>query len=529
VRFCFVPVFVTAIALSQACVAVDRPRNIFDDDWTPPKVAEKPRPPVTATPPAPQKPDAATQGTSSKPAPSKSGAPVQVASQPVARLAVPSKPAQAAVRQVMREVFAEQLADRSIPGRRKLTAALLAQAEQSNRVPTDQFVLLAAAIDASVDAVNLPGALDAADRMAQAFDVDGLGVKADAALRVGPKSAMPDFAAQNVDAVLELSRDLARVDDYASAARVCAALQPAAATNPALRAQLMQRQRELVVARDAADRFARDLVRLKEFPDDPAANLAAGRYSCLIKGEWEAGLPLLAKGSDVSLKSIATRELTQARTPDETANVADAWWDTAAKQPDTASRAAVTAHAVALYERSLSDIAGLRKAQIEKRIAEVASIRPAKVTELLPGMQGQASGTDKGVVLLKKGDRITTADSFKTPVAFRLVVQTESIDFRVAYAANQIIFNWEVNPSELRIDGGPAGGHHKPGAGAVPKKTWVTIDLVVTADSMTISADGEVRQTVNADFSHVDQRLSVLAHASPLMVKSVQMTKPSVK
>jgi hypothetical protein len=356
------------ITLAQPARAADRPRNIFDDDWTPPKTAEKPRAPATVIPPTAPVPDPVKTPTPNSPTPKPTS---PVAPQPPARLPVPAKPAQAAVCQVMKEVFAEQLADRSVPARRKLAAALLAQADKSSQVPTDQFVLLAAVIDAAVDAVNLPAAFQAADRMAETFDVDGLGVKADAALRLGPKSALPDSAAENIDAVLALSNDLARADDYATAARVCAALQPAAARDPSLRAQLQQRQREIVTARDAADRFARDLTKLKESPDDPAANLAVGRYACLVKGDWDGGLPLLAKGSDATLKALAARELAHSTTADETAAVADAWWDAATKT-DPLSRTALIAHAVSLYERSATGITGLRKAQIEKRLAEAS-------------------------------------------------------------------------------------------------------------------------------------------------------------
>jgi hypothetical protein len=215
----------------------------------------------------------------------------------------------------------------------------------------------------------------------------------------------------------------------------------------------------------------------------------------------------------------------QPRKPEDLSNLADNWWNLAAKRPDSISRAAITAHSVALYERALKNITGLRKMQIQKRLAEIAAAARG-ATELLPGMQGKSVANDNGIVLLKSGDKITTSESYKTPVAFRMVLQTESTDFRIAYAAEEIIFNWEYDANELRIGGGPANGHHKKGAGGVPKKTWVTIDLVVKTDSMTISVDGEERQAVKADFSRIDQPLSILSHTSPLMVKSVQMTRP---
>ena len=49
--------------------------------------------------------------------------------------------------------------------------------------------------------------------------------------------------------------------------------------------------------------------KLKTNPDDPQANLALGRYRCFAKGDWEAGLPLLAKSGDAALASLAKKAL----------------------------------------------------------------------------------------------------------------------------------------------------------------------------------------------------------------------------
>ncbi len=62
----------------------------------------------------------------------------------------------------------------------------------------------------------------------------------------------------------------------------------------------------------------------------------------------------------------------------------------------------------------------------------------------------------------------------------------------------------------------------------MPKNTWVTIDLVVAKGRMTISVDGLVRHTVDADFSNVEQRLSIYpSHGSTVMVRSVQVASPN--
>ncbi len=47
--------------------------------------------------------------------------------------------------------------------------------------------------------------------------------------------------------------------------------------------------------------------KLKESPDDPAANLAVGSYLCFNKDQWERGLPMLAKGSDPALYWLILR------------------------------------------------------------------------------------------------------------------------------------------------------------------------------------------------------------------------------
>ena len=51
------------------------------------------------------------------------------------------------------------------------------------------------------------------------------------------------------------------------------------------------------------------LERLKTSPDDADANLTVGRYQCFVKGEWDKGFRLLAKGSDASLKAVAVAEI----------------------------------------------------------------------------------------------------------------------------------------------------------------------------------------------------------------------------
>ncbi|MGD0094825.1 MAG: formylglycine-generating enzyme family protein [Planctomycetota bacterium] len=108
---------------------------------------------------------------------------------------------------------------------------------------------------------------------------------------------------------------------------------------------------------------------LLDAPDDPAANLLAGKYLCFTKNDWEKGLPLLVKGADAGLKVLAWKELAQ---PDEGAAqmaLADSWWDMAEKESAKPQKAAMRDRAKSWYEKALPSLTGLTKIKAERRIS----------------------------------------------------------------------------------------------------------------------------------------------------------------
>jgi len=151
---------------------------------------------------------------------------------------------------------------------------------------------------------------------------------------------------------------------------------------------------------------------------------------------------------------------------------------------------------------------------------------PEQGIELLGTMKGSTGKTESGVIVLHEGDRIDTSAAFAVPVTFRITAMTDGTDIRIAYAADQMIFNWRPNETQLRIDGGPAGGRYLNGAGNIPKNQWVELTLEVLPDSLTIRVDGRQRYRTAADFSHVNQSLSIFqGEGSTVRVKSVLVIK----
>lgn len=127
-------------------------------------------------------------------------------------------------------------------------------------------------------------------------------------------------------------------------------------------------------------------------------------------------------------------------------------------------------------------------------------------------------------ILLKDNEKLSTPQSFKPPVEITIIAKTDSTNLRIAYTADQVIFNWERDLAQLRINGGPADGLHKPGAGSIPRGEYVTIRWVVTPGNEAIYVDGQLRFEHNGDYSGIDKPVSVFgALGSRVTVKSIRV------
>jgi len=138
-----------------------------------------------------------------------------------------------------------------------------------------------------------------------------------------------------------------------------------------------------------------------------------------------------------------------------------------------------------------------------------------------------------GKVTLKGTDRLTTKASFHPPVEIDITAKTDSTNLRIAYAADQIIFNWEGCPAELRVDGGPAGGKHRAGSGQIPRNKFVTVKWLVLPTKQQVFVDGDLRFEHQGDYSQVLRPVSVFCYESRVTVTSIRVRslpeKPDAK
>lgn len=127
-------------------------------------------------------------------------------------------------------------------------------------------------------------------------------------------------------------------------------------------------------------------------------------------------------------------------------------------------------------------------------------------------------------ILLKGSDRLNTAGSFKPPVEITIVAKTDSTNLRIGYAADQVIFNWEMDREQLRVNGGPADGLHHSGTGSIPIGSFVTIRWIVTPKHQAIYVDDQLRFEHDGDYSRIDKCVTVFpAAGSTVTVKSIRV------
>jgi WD40 repeat protein len=248
------------------------------------------------------------------------------------RLPVPDGDAQAEAAKLVRELFEQEYKSANTPaGQTALAKKLLEQAAQNRDDATACFVILRVARDMAVQAGDARTALEAVDRIAGSYEVNASAMKVEILLSTAANAHSPDVRKSVAEAAIPLIRAAIAEDDFESATRlVRKALDLARRSrDTALVKRMVAINQEVAEAGKEYAALQQARAKLEEQPTDPDANLAVGRYLCVLKGDWEKGVPMLALGSDPALKALAIRELEEADSPSPHVALADAWWDLA--------------------------------------------------------------------------------------------------------------------------------------------------------------------------------------------------------
>ena len=306
------------------------------------------------------------------------------------RVQPPKAAALAAAEKTVKEAFAAELAVSGLAAKATLAKQLL-DAAQTEEDAAARFVLIREARDTAAAAGDLDAAMLAAAEMADAFVVDVDEAKI-AALKIiarppgtaggggGKEKLPPETYARVAEAAATIGDTLLAGGRFVDAvtAFTCAESAARAAKDPAVTESVKAGAKRARDVQTQYTRLAPALATLEAKPDDPAANTKAGRFYCFVAGDWERGLPMLARSSEPKLKAIAAKDLAAPKGPLARMALGDEWWDAAkglgASGP---AAAAVRERAVFWYEDALPALSGDIAARVRTRIEQAQSGGPA--------------------------------------------------------------------------------------------------------------------------------------------------------
>ncbi|MEI8374394.1 MAG: hypothetical protein WCJ35_16340 [Planctomycetota bacterium] len=294
----------------------------------------------------------------------------------VKKATVPGEEAQKKATALVRDVYSEEYQQaRTVSQKAKLARKLIEDAAKETE-PAGQYVLLRIARDMAVGAGDGEAAFQAIEELGRLFFVDALAMKATVLQQSSTLTGRPPDAYKNLvealaplldEAILQDRFDLA--DGMMNTAKAAASK----ARDSNLRKDVVALADRVGKARSGYEKVSAAVALLKEKPTDPDANLLVGKYRCFSKLDWATGLPMLAQGSDATLKELAALDLDKPKESEAQATIGDAWWDVAEKA-EANDKLAAQQRAKFWYEQAVPGLSGLVKAKLEKRLRQIGEV-----------------------------------------------------------------------------------------------------------------------------------------------------------
>jgi hypothetical protein len=284
---------------------------------------------------------------------------------------VPDPGAQKKAEKLIREVFKEEYDKRSQAEMVALSVELLQQGPEIRDDSVVRFVAFREAADLAAQAGDLEAAFRALDAMSKEYNVDRMRLRM-AALTTVARTVQTTTAHHNVaEAGLKLCNEAISADKIEAGLRILAVAQGAAKKSQDVRLAERVQARVQELRKVQAAR-----AKLKDNPEEPAANLVLGQFLCLRKGEWELGLPLLLKADDSKLKALAEKDLARPADAARQVDVGDGWWALAEAKQGMAKKL-LRLRAGHWYRRARPHLAGLTKTRVDQKLL---STWPSKST-----------------------------------------------------------------------------------------------------------------------------------------------------
>jgi hypothetical protein len=306
-------------------------------------------------------------------------APWVVSQPPTKKLSIGSQSQRARAEALVRKLYAEEYAEakKSPAAALALASMLLRESKETKDDPVLRYAGLSEARNLAAAAGDAPVALEAIAELVKHYSVAGLSMKS-SSLEIASRNASGKEAnLAVVEAALDLLDEALFEDDYAAARTLLDAAETAAARlkNLALYGRVDRRAQEIEAARQESVRVKTFAERLARDASDAEANYQLGRYRCLVSGNWERGLPLLARGNNASWKALAEKQLANPKDASARARLGDDCVRLAEAEKGQAKRN-LQRRALHWYGLALPGLKGLTRVRVENEIRELARVFP---------------------------------------------------------------------------------------------------------------------------------------------------------
>jgi hypothetical protein len=397
---------------------------------------------------------------------------------------VPDAAAQKEAEKTIREVFKDQYGRPTLADRQALARELLQQAQSPDNPPAVRYVLLRDAQSLG----DLETGAKAVELMSKHFDVNLLALRLKTLNLSIPKT--PEEFKPLAEQYLALSEDALQAGDAEVADKAAQAAMANArkAKDVPLLTRTQARAKEMGELRARADAVRKAEETLQRDANNPGANGLVGRYECLVRGDWEKGLPLLAK-SDSPLKAAAALDLAAPTEPAKQIEAGDAWWTASEGETGTAKQN-LRGRALHWYGKALSKATGLTKLKLENRFQEMGRKAAAEA----PSGKGPFDLAPRGYIrnwlilgpFSNQGDKALETDFLNGEDTY------EPRDGREVEVAGGAKLKWEAYASQTDNIAFPRVPH----LGVTNGQPWVA---VYAACWLTVDADQEVQVRLGSD------------------------------
>lgn len=278
----------------------------------------------------------------------------------------------------LKDILAAQYADKSATAKYDLIVELLKRAAASKSDPPGRYAMLVEARELAIQTGDVMTAAYAVYLIGESYALKPADLMQDVVFRMNGHTSQPQDSAWVAALGMMLAEAKAKREEYAEARKILPIIRTngIASRNPTVTAQMRDRLSRIEAAAAEYDRVQLAKTKLAATPADPDANLTVGRYLCFTRGQFDKGVPMLAKSADASLKSLASADMARPATPDAQKAVGDQWWDQATKETKNPTAVQMCkGRAGFWYLQALPKLTGLAKVATEKRMEEMPTLK----------------------------------------------------------------------------------------------------------------------------------------------------------